>query len=108
MATNMLPEEMEALVRRRFQELDRGNFKVLDEIFLPSYQLNLPGIPGPLSLALTRRLYELLYRGFPDLKHDILEQVTAGDKVVSRWVATGTHRGKFMGIPASGRRVDFS
>ena len=103
----MLLHEMEALVRHRFQELDRGNFKVLDEIFLPSYQLNLPGIPGPLSLDATKRLYHALYQGFPDLKHTIIEQVSAGDKAVTRWTATGTHSGTFFGVAPSSRPVNF-
>jgi hypothetical protein len=46
MASNMLPDEMKALVRRRFEALDEGKFGILDEIFQPSYQLNVPGIPG--------------------------------------------------------------
>ena len=107
MASDMSPEEMAALVRLRFKELDRGNFKVMDEIFQPSYQFNLPGIPGPLSLGATKGFYELLYRGFPDLKHDIVEQVAAGDKVVTRWVATGTHSGQFMGVAPTGKYVEY-
>jgi predicted ester cyclase len=108
MASNMSPEEMEALVRLRFEELDRGNFKVMDEIFHPSYQFNLPGIPGPLSLGATTNFYKSLYQGFPDLKHNIIEQVAARDKVVSRWVATGTHTGHFMGVAPTGKKVEYS
>ena len=104
----MHPEEMKALVRRRFEALDQGNFGILDEIFQPSYQLNVPGIPGPLSLDATKRLYQMMYQGFPDLKHKIIEQVAADDKVVTRWVATGTQTGSFMGVAPSGKRVEFA
>jgi steroid delta-isomerase-like uncharacterized protein len=104
----MLPDEMKALVRRRFEALDEGNFGILDEIFQPSYQLNVPGIPGPLSLDATKRLYQTMYQGFPDLKHNIVEQVAADDKVVTRWVATGTHSGNFMGVAPTGKRVEFA
>jgi predicted ester cyclase len=108
MASDMSPEEMEALVRLRFEELDRGNFKVMDEIFHPSYQFNLPGIAGSLSLGATKSFYRALYQGFPNLKHNIVEQVAARDKVVSRWVATGTHSGQFMGIAPTGKQVEYS
>ncbi|MGB6742611.1 MAG: ester cyclase [Terracidiphilus sp.] len=108
MTSNMLPDEMKALVRRRFEALDEGNFGILDEIFQPSYQLNVPGIPGPLSLDATKRLYQTMYQGFPDLKHNIVEQVAADDKVVTRWVATGTHSGNFMGVAPTGKRVEFA
>jgi steroid delta-isomerase-like uncharacterized protein len=108
MASNMQPAEMEALVKQRFQALDQGNFAILDQIFLPSYQLNVPGIPGPLSLDATRRLYQMMYQGFPNLTHNILEQVAADDKVVTRWVATGTHTGSFMGVAPTGKPVQFA
>jgi steroid delta-isomerase-like uncharacterized protein len=43
--------------------------------------------------------------GFPDIVFSIEEQVTEGDKVVSRFEWTGTHEGAFLGIPATGRPV---
>jgi predicted ester cyclase len=104
----MLPDEMKALVRRRFESLDQGNFAILDEIFQPSYQLNVPGLAGPLSLDQTRRLYRMMYEGFPDLNHNIIEQVAAEDKVVTRWVATGTHKGSFMGVAPTGKKVEYA
>ena len=42
---------------------------------------------------------------FPDL-HWVLDEVVAeGDKVVSRFTWTGTHRAAFLGIPSTGRKV---
>ena len=31
-----------------------------------------------------------------------------GDKVVTRYTATGTHQGEFFGVPASGNRIEMS
>lgn len=42
---------------------------------------------------------------FPDLHFDIEQQLADGDFVVTRWVATGTHRGALMGIPPTNRRA---
>ena len=39
------------------------------------------------SVALYREL-------FPDLRFEVQEQVTEGDRVASRWVLTGTHKGR--------------
>ncbi|WP_367873085.1 ester cyclase [Luteolibacter sp. Populi] len=58
-----------------------------------------PGIEG---------LKEMLtgYRAaFPDVRWTIDEQVAEGDKVVTRFTWTGTHRGEFLGVPATGRPV---
>ena len=78
-----------ALVRKRFEELDCGNFDVLDELFSPSYELHPVGDAKPLSLDETKALYRYLYRAFPGLKHEISEQFVDGDKVVTIWSATG-------------------
>jgi predicted ester cyclase len=101
-------EANEALVRRRFAELDKRNFAILDELFDPSYVLHFAGAAAPLDLEATKRFYGLLYAAFPDLRHTIVEQVSAGDKVVTRWTARGTHRGEWMGVPAAGGRVAFT
>jgi steroid delta-isomerase-like uncharacterized protein len=42
---------------------------------------------------------------FPDLVFSIYEQISEGDKVVSRFEWTGTHHGEFLGVPATGRSV---
>jgi steroid delta-isomerase-like uncharacterized protein len=42
---------------------------------------------------------------FPDIHWVMEEMVAEGDKVVSRFTWTGTHRATFLGIPSTGRRV---
>ncbi len=43
--------------------------------------------------------------GFPDLYFSVEEQIAEGDKVVTRFEWTGTHRGEFLGVAATGRSV---
>jgi len=40
---------------------------------------------------------------FSTRRIEIADQVTAGDKVVTRYVVTGRHTGAFRGIPPTGR-----
>jgi steroid delta-isomerase-like uncharacterized protein len=42
---------------------------------------------------------------FPDIHWVMNEMVAEDDKVVSRFTWSGTHRGEFLGIPATGRVV---
>jgi steroid delta-isomerase-like uncharacterized protein len=42
---------------------------------------------------------------FPDLKYLILDYVAQENKVAIRWSASGTHKGEFLNIPASGRPI---
>jgi steroid delta-isomerase-like uncharacterized protein len=47
-----------------------------------------------------------LHSAFPDMHWVVKEMVAEGEKVVTRFVWTGTHRGPFFGIPATGRSVE--
>ena len=42
---------------------------------------------------------------FADLVFSIHEQIAEGDKVASRFEWTGTHKGTFLSVPATGRPV---
>ena len=41
-----------------------------------------------------RKSVALYLELFPDLRFEVDEQVSEGDRVVSRWTLTGTHRGR--------------
>lgn len=43
---------------------------------------------------------------FPDLVLEATDLIAEGDSVVLHWVGRGTHEGEFIGVPASGARVE--
>lgn len=49
-----------------------------------------------------------MWRGGFDMAFTIEDQITEGDRVCTRWTWNGTHKGDFMGIPASGKKVSMS
>ena len=63
-----------------------------------------PGIPP--TKAGTKELLTVMRAGFPDMRFDVEDILADGDKVVARLHVTGTQTGSFMGIPATGRRID--
>jgi predicted ester cyclase len=99
-------DEAKTIVRRRFEELDQGNLGIIDELFSPDYKLNFPG-REPLDLQKTKQFYEEMYQAFSDLRHEIAEQIAEGNKVVTRWTATGTHVSEFLGVQPTNERVSF-
>jgi steroid delta-isomerase-like uncharacterized protein len=66
-------------------------------------QVPMPG-QGP-GLDGLKDILRGMRAAFPDIVFSIEEQVSEGDKVASRFEWTGTHKGEFMGIPATGRPV---
>lgn len=46
-----------------------------------------------------------LYVGFPDLERALYDLIADGDRVAYRWVATGTHRGEYLGVRPTNRRI---
>lgn len=47
-----------------------------------------------------------MFTGFPDMHWTIQEQIAEGEKVVTRFTWTGTHKGEFMGIPPTNKSVE--
>ena len=47
-----------------------------------------------------------IFPAFPDFNWSVEDVFAAGDKVVVRFVFRGTHQGEFMGIPATGIKVE--
>lgn len=57
-----------------------------------------------IGLDAMRREVEMWRSGF-DFVFTIEDQIADGDRVCTRWTWNGTHKGDFMGIPASGKKV---
>jgi predicted ester cyclase len=96
--TNVSSEENKAVVRREQEELwnHTGNLDAAEEIFAPDY------VEAAKQEAADFR------RGFPDVVSTIEDLMAEGDKVVARWRSRATHRGEYMGIPPTGKEVEFT
>jgi steroid delta-isomerase-like uncharacterized protein len=64
------------------------------------------GSPGPVNgrAAIRDRVADLI-AAFPDLRLRQLDLVVGEDANADRWEFTGTHRGEFLGMPATGRSI---
>jgi len=97
-----MSEANKAVIRRLFDEcLNRHN----PDLYLELYSDVVYRAPamGELRNEEHRHFLLSLFAGFPDAQWTIEDQVAEGDRVVTRWTFTGTHRGTFMGIAATGR-----
>jgi len=48
------------------------------------------------------------FGAFPDLHFEVEREFASGDQGAVCWRVTGTHRGDLMGIPPTGRRVEYT
>jgi steroid delta-isomerase-like uncharacterized protein len=66
-------------------------------------QVPFPG-QGP-GLAGLQDILRGMRSAFPDMHWTVDEQLTEGDRVLTRFTWTGTHNGPFLGIDATGTRA---
>jgi predicted ester cyclase len=97
MNTKSTPEQNKEVVRRYIEDcLNGGKMDLIDEIFSPAMREKVKafhagdGGEGP----------------FPDGLEEIKDLVAEGDKVMARWIFRATHTGEFLGIPATGKKIE--
>lgn len=98
-------EENKALVRRTFDEMANKNWEILDELFTPDYVWHHPGSPEPLAKEEADEFMRTFFAAFPDYSHTIKDMIAEDDEVVTRFSFHGTHKGAYMGIPATGKEI---
>ena len=94
------------VVRRFIEEvLNQGKVDAAGQFFWEDMveQVPLPG-QGP-GLEGLKDALRGLRSAFPDMHGSVEEQIVEGDKVLSRFEWKGTHRGLFLGVPATDRPV---
>jgi predicted ester cyclase len=93
----MSAQENKALVRREQEELwnHTGNLDAAEELFAAEQ-----------AEAVKQEAADFR-RGFPDVVSTIEDLIAEGDKVVAHWRSRATHQGDYMGIAATGKKVDF-
>ena len=102
-------EANKALVRRWFEETDRGNLKIIDELLPEDYVDHNPPLPDlPPGREGVRRSVTLLRAAFPDAVHTLEDQIAEGDKVMTRLTTRATFTGECLGYQPTGNMVQVS
>jgi predicted ester cyclase len=96
-------EQNKALVRRFYEEIDKGNIGILDELVAEDYiDNNPPPIPNlPKGRAGLKQTFRVFQQATPG-SHHIEDQIAEGDKVVTRLTSVGKHDGDLPGAPRTG------
>ena len=93
------------IIRRYFEEwANQGNTRAADELIATNLVLRHPHVTVQ-GLDAYKQSMASFHAAFPDLHFTIEDQVAQGDKVLVRWIMSGTQRGEFQGRSASGKAV---
>ncbi|TQR87483.1 ester cyclase [Mycobacterium hodleri] len=96
------------VVRRNIEAVQNsGDFAVFDEIFADDFTDHTPQQGVTADKDGVRILYTGLRTAFPDFHADIHWQTVEDDKVTTFKTYHGTHRGEFLGVAATGKRIHF-
>ena len=98
------------LLRRFYEEvLAGGNLALIDEFVLDDIQDHEDPMPGqPPGKDGVKFYTNAIRTAFPDLTVKLDPTLAEGDLEAGHVVLSGTHTGEFLGVPASGKSVQFS
>jgi steroid delta-isomerase-like uncharacterized protein len=102
-----MPATNKEVIRAFIEEvLNQGHFERMNDHVLENF-IELDPLPGQKQGREGLKAVLIGFRAaFPDIHWTIAEQISEGDKVVTRFAWTGTHRDTFLGVPATGRWVE--
>jgi steroid delta-isomerase-like uncharacterized protein len=94
-----------ASIRRLYDLINAGDIdgfgRQLADDFVEHEEL--PGIPP--TKAGVVQYFGMMLAAFPDMRMDVEDVIASGDKAVARLRVTGSNKGGFMGMPATGKSV---
>jgi len=93
----MSTKENKARMRRLFEEVNKGKAAAMAAI---DRSIDMRG-----DLKNIKQTISEEFSAFPDLHYTIDDMVAEGDKVATRVTMTGTHKGEFMGIPPTNKKI---
>lgn len=99
--------DMKAIARRLYEDVwNRRKLEVVSTLFSPSHALrdnNADGSSiGPEAYKIQVAMY---LAAFPDLRFTVEDTVAEKDKLVASWTISGTHKGEFMGIRPTNKKI---
>ena len=101
-----MSEENKTLARTFYERVNAGDLSVVDELVADDFvdHEEFPGIP-PTKDGVAQ-FFAMTRSAFPDMQFEAREVLGDDDLVNARFVFTGTQQGEFMGVPATGKRVE--
>jgi steroid delta-isomerase-like uncharacterized protein len=102
-----MSEENKAIARRFFEQVwNEGKLDRFEE-FIAQDVVPHTG-PGVTDAESMKQSLAMIRDALPDINIVLDDELTVEDKVVTRFTISGTHKGDFNGIPATGKQAVWS
>ena len=103
----MTPEHVQALVRRYIAHQQARDAEALMRLYTVDARIESPSVGTHTGHAAIEQGYRHWFVSFPDLEF-VPEGIVAEESAVSlAFHASGTSQGEFLGLPTTGKRVEF-
>ena len=103
----MSPEENKSIARGYMEQVwNKGRLDLFDEFI--SKDAVPHGTPGVTDAESMKLGLVNARKAFPDICITVDDEIAVDDKVTQRWTASGTNRGDFNGMPATGKQAEWS
>jgi predicted ester cyclase len=80
--------------------------RFIDEVVAPRNPDAVDELAAGEFAAAARRWVSPFRSAFPDFRMEVIELIAEGETVVGHFRCSGTHRGEWLGVPATGRRFE--
>jgi predicted ester cyclase len=100
-----LEENKKVVVRFNKEFIENGNVEVLNDIVSKDFTNHTIAADYPSDVRGLIQFAAILHTGFPDLKVTIHQQIAEGDLVSTLKTLEGTHLGRIMDRPPTGKTV---
>ena len=99
-----MSEQNKSLIRSYVETWNQGDLQKLSEYWSPSMVHHTRTKSHDLSEV--KNIVGSFMNAFPDLRWKIDDIVAEGDRVVTRTTAQATNTGSYMGLPATGKKIN--
>jgi steroid delta-isomerase-like uncharacterized protein len=100
-----MSQKDEATLKKLVDGLSKGDPAIVDESYSPNLRYHGNGALAGADFKAWKDFFTAIMKAFPDVKATIDDLFSVGDKVAYRLTVTGTQKGEFGGIPATGKKV---
>jgi predicted ester cyclase len=98
------------VVKRMIDTVNQQKLSQLAEFAHPNFKRHdLAGaLPEVTGTSGPENLMQMVFRSIPDMRYEIKQIIADNDRVVVQTRGEGTHRGEFLGIAGTGKRIEWN